>query len=314
MNASLDIDRIRAVGGFLKHHGTWSPTDWLFEGLPAKGDPHAVDYFFLAVKHQYGFWHDDGESYTEPMTATVGGRRFKGSDFVWHALRRSAARDPGIYEAARQAVMTDAEIAVVFSDDDGRCPLPMLDTHCGLWRGCAKDLLRLNLTPARIVESCRNSGDPVKSMMAVLAELGGYKEDPLAKKASLLVLILANRPERFLSTGPFKIAPIVDYHNMRSLLRIGMVRIDDPDLEARIRRRKILSGEEEAEIRSLTYDALLVLEKESGMGMETLDWFFFQNRRRCPEMTEPDCPNCEIQTVCARKKDLFQPVVRTTFY
>jgi hypothetical protein len=58
----------------------------------------------------------------------------------------------------------------------------------------------------------------------------------------------------------------------------------------------------------------LILEKESGKGIGSLDWFFFQNRRRCPEMTDPDCPRCEIRTVCPQRKDLFQPVLRTTFY
>ena len=48
--------------------------------------------------------------------------------------------------------------------------------------------------------------------------------------------------------------------------------------------------------------------------MGAVDWFFFNARRRCPEMTEPDCANCVIDAVCAHRKELFQPVVRTTFY
>jgi len=31
-------------------------------------------------------------------------------------------------------------------------------------------------------------------------------------------------------------------------------------------------------------------------------------------MSEPECPSCEVEAVCRRKKELFQPVFRTTFY
>ena len=48
--------------------------------------------------------------------------------------------------------------------------------------------------------------------------------------------------------------------------------------------------------------------------MEVVDWFFFRNRTRCPEMTEPDCAVCPLDGACAQEKALFQPVHRTTFY
>ena len=37
-------------------------------------------------------------------------------------------------------------------------------------------------------------------------------------------------------------------------------------------------------------------------------------RKRCPEMTIPKCEKCSVEIVCAKKKELFQPVYRTTFY
>jgi hypothetical protein len=45
-----------------------------------------------------------------------------------------------------------------------------------------------------------------------------------------------------------------------------------------------------------------------------VDWFFFNSRRRCPEMTEPICEHCQVDPICAHRKELFQPVIRTTFY
>ena len=43
--------------------------------------------------------------------------------------------------------------------------------------------------------------------------------------------------------------------------------------------------------------------------------FFFANaRKRCPEMTEPQCRLCPLDPVCAHRKEFFQPVLRTSFY
>lgn len=320
MTVSVDLHRVKILARFLKTLPACSPTDWTFDGLPAVGEPNTDDYFFIAVKHQYGFWMDDKIRYTAPMYGTIDGRHLKGSDFVWVALRRYLARNPAIYNMERQASMPDSQIFDVFSDDAGQCPLPMFETHCRLWRAYAKDMLDLNFTPKKILEACRADKNPVHHLLKFLSGVSGYKEDPLAKKASLLAVILANRPERFLG-HPADVAwpvntfpPIVDYHIQRSALRVGLVKIEDPNLESKIRQRRILAEEEEAKIRNTVYEAMLRLEEESGKGIDALDWFFFQNRRRCPEMTDPDCPNCEIQSVCARRKDLFQPVIRTTFY
>lgn len=317
MNIAINEKRLDQVADFLRGLDSCRPTDWTFPGLPAPNEPAVVDYFFTGVKHQYGFWLDDGTRYTEPMYAEVGGKRLKGSDFVWHSLRRSAASDPSIFDTKRQAEMSDAEVAAVFSDDQGRCPLPRLDTHGALWRAFARDLLAMEKTPVRIVAECRELLDPIPHLMKILSRLGGYKEDPLAKKAALLALILANRPERFLRAPagtPFDIPPIVDYHNMRSCLRIGLLDVRDAALEKRLIDRRFVDAGVEAAIRGKVYDIVRELVRRSGKGIDSIDWFFFENRTRCPEMTEPDCPNCVLRDVCARRKDLFQPIFRTTCY
>jgi hypothetical protein len=41
---------------------------------------------------------------------------------------------------------------------------------------------------------------------------------------------------------------------------------------------------------------------------------FANARRRCPEMTEPECMACPLDPVCAHRMEYFQPVLRTTFY
>ena len=67
-------------------------------------------------------------------------------------------------------------------------------------------------------------------------------------------------------------------------------------------------------VREATFQAIKNLVKRSGLSVAVIDYFFFTNRTRCPEMTEPDCPSCALDSVCAHRKELFQPVLRTTFY
>ena len=56
------------------------------------------------------------------------------------------------------------------------------------------------------------------------------------------------------------------------------------------------------------------LMAQTGLSAAAIDWFFFQNRTRCPETQDPDCSACPVQALCARETGLFQRVFRTTAY
>ena len=66
--------------------------------------------------------------------------------------------------------------------------------------------------------------------------------------------------------------------------------------------------------RFAAYQAVEKLPDLSGRTMATLDEYFFFSRKRCPEMSEPDCSSCSADPVCAHRKELFQPVFRTDYY
>ena len=131
----------------------------------------------------------------------------------------------------------------------------------------------------------------------------------------LLAIVLENRPEKFLPVrDPESAVPIIDYHLQRSALRTGLVRVEEGGLRRKLVDRELLREEEEAVVREATYEAIRRLMERSALSAAAVDWFFFQNRTRCPEMTEPDCPACPVQAICARETKLFQPVWRTTAY
>ena len=149
-----------------------------------------------------------------------------------------------------------------------------------------------------------------------LSAIPGFAEDPLAKKANLLAIILAGRPERFLELDdPQAITPIIDYHLMRSCLRTGCVHIVDADLRSRLAARAWVDAAEEDEIRRACFDAVNLLVAGSGLSQAAVDGFFFTNARaHCIETGAPSCDDCPLEPTCGQAVDMFQPVIRTTAY
>ncbi len=111
-----------------------------------------------------------------------------------------------------------------------------------------------------------------------------------------------------------QVEPVIDYHLMRSCLRVGLIDILDEGLKTKLINRELVSTDEEWAIRRTAYRAIEQVIALSGKTTGAVDWFFFGARKRCPEMSEPECDVCQINAVCAHRKEMFQPVLRTTFY
>jgi hypothetical protein len=155
----------------------------------------------------------------------------------------------------------------------------------------------------------------LQTFLVLLDQIGGYKEDPLRKKSALLALILNHRPERFLPLrDDEQVTPIIDYHLMRSCLRIGLIDVMDEALNDKLRDRQIVSPAEEWAVRYAAYRAMEQVVALSSKSIGAVNGFFFNARKRCPEMTEPECRLCQLDPVCAHRKELVQPVLRTSFY
>lgn len=316
---SIDDRQIDAFAAYLKKSAGVEPFDFCTrsEGFiyPERGRPGALETFFFACAHQFGFWTLEGQRWDKPMVARIDGRDLKGSDFLFRACTRACQADPDAFSPATLAARTNARLADIFRADDGANPLPMWPEHLALIRGYADWFNARRETPSDVLRRVQAASKPLFALLEILAEIPGYAEDPLQKKAMLLAIVLENRPERFLDVSdPESAVPIIDYHLQRSALRTGLVRVADPALRKKLATRNLLSQTEEELIRAATYEAIEKLMARSGLSAAAVDWFFFQNRTRCPETTEPDCPACPVQAICARETRLFQPVFRTTAY
>jgi len=310
-----DSDQIRRVAELVSRLPQVQPFGFTGDLFPPVSHPAALNFFFAAVLQQFGFWQAHSGRYLRPMIATLDDRRLKGSDYLWCSFRRQLDHDPQFFAPARQAALTAAELGRVLQSDDGTNPVPAFELHWQAARAYGYDMQLLQWTPADVVATAQRSDKPRAALLDLLTHVGGYKEDPLRKKAMLLALVLEQRPEHWLHPSPGEAEPpVIDYHLMRSCLRIGVIDIRDKELRQRVVGREELAPEDEWTIRLAAYQAIQQIQQRSGRSMGAVDWFFFGARQRCPEMTEPDCDRCAVNPVCVHRKELFQPVLRTAFY
>jgi hypothetical protein len=283
---------------------------------PAVGHPAALDFFFAATLQQFGFWTTAQGRYDRPLIAPIDGETLKGSDYLWKAYGRRLDDDAGFYSPERQADLTWQEMVALFRADDGTDPMPALELHLEQAQQYGRDMLALGLTPTELVRLAQASPRPLETSLMWLDHIGGYKEDPLRKKPVLLAMILNQRPEAYLAFGPDEhTMPVVDYHLLRSSLRMGLIDVVDGQLHRDLIDRRVLSPADEWAVRSATYLAIEQVAAGSGKSGGAVDnWLFFNSRKRCLEMTEPECALCPVDALCAHRKELFQPVIRTTFY
>ena len=289
--------------------------DFVGEDLPPVDHPHALDFFFSATLQQFGFWTEKGGAYERPTIALRGGRTLKGSDYAWAAYKVWLDLDPGQLSPSGQADLSAEALNERFRSDDGATALAGFELHLAQARAYGRDMQELGWAPGDVVARANQSPTPLRALLTQLDHVGGYKEDPLRKKSALLATILQQRPERFLRREPGETAPpIVDYHVQRSCLRMGLVVVDDAELRGRLVARRSLGAQDEGAVRAACAAAVAELQQASGRSMGALDFFLFQARQRCPEMSEPECARCPVDPVCAHEKRLFQPVFRTPFY
>lgn len=312
----VNQDQIERVGEVIKTIPEAAPFNFVSDYYPPIDHPMVLDFFFVQTLQQFSFWEAKHGHYEKPLIANIDGHHCKGSTYLSYAYMRPLDSDPEFYTPERQANMTKAEMIALFQADDGSDPMPALNLHLRKAQDYGNDMLAMDLTPQDIIETSNRSSKPLETFLSFLDHIGGYKEDPFRKKSNLLAMILKERPEHFLAiTEDEQIQPVIDYHVMRFCLRTGVVDIIDTALRNKVAKRFLVSVEDEWAIRYACYLAIQRLIKASGLSMGAVDYIAFNyNRKHCPEMTEPICEQCAVDPACAHRKELFQPVIRTTFY
>ena len=239
----------------------------------------------------------------------------KGSSYISSAYFRAIHQNRTFLTVEGQASCSIEELNEILRSDEGKDEMPAVHLHHQLANSYGRDMLALRETPQSILAKANGSATPLATFLHILDGIGGYKEDTLRKKSTLLALILNQRPERYLRIAAGEEVPaVIDYHLMRSALRTGIIEIVDKELYAAVMDRRVIQVDDEEPIRQATFDAINEIVRLSGKSMGAVDFYFFGARSRCPEMSEPQCELCALDPICAKRKELFQPVLRTTYY
>ena len=311
----VDDGRVQAVAEKMSTLAEISGHPFITPVLPPAGHPKVLDYFFASTLQQFSFWTVRNNRYDLPLIDRIGGVELKGSDYLWEAFRRGVERDPDFCSPERQANMSRQEMLQLFRADNGDDPMPALDLHLEQAHLYGRDMLALQLTPQIVLDKALASDQPLETFLVTLDHIGGYKDDPFRKKSALLALILKDRPENFLPLRADEpVPPIIDYHILRACLRVGLIDVIDEELHSKLANREIVTPAEEWAVRYQAYRAIEQLVALSDKSMSAVSWYFFNMRTTCPEMSEPQCQFCAVDPVCALRKELFQPVIRTVFY
>lgn len=312
----IDQERADRISSVIKAIPEAKVNNFVSDYYPAVDHPATLDYFFVQTLQQFSFWEAKDGRYDHPLIASIDCHQCKGSTYLSYGYMRPLENDPEFYSPGRQAKTTIEETRALFIADDGTNPMPALGLHMSKAQDYGQDMVAMGLTPQSIVDLSNKSVKPLKTFISILDHIGGYKEDPFRKKTSLLALILMERPEHFLKPAKEEtLQPVIDYHAMRFCLRTGLVVIQDKELRHKISERVLVSVDEEWAIRYACYIAIQKLIAITGLSMGAVDNIIFAyNRKHCPEMTDPKCTECALDPACAHYKELFQPVIRTTFY
>lgn len=287
-----------------------------------------IDLFFFSTLHNFGFWTDKNGKYEAPVYGALMGKSIKGSDLLYTVLLRAWKSDQRAFHPVRLATISEDEFEQIFRDDaqlSGSHQFFATKERLELTRMYGRHFRQRSAkhssydSPETLVEYANQFSDSVGIFREILTHpengIPGFREDPLGKKAELLLMSLINRPEGLLHQGERTTPdrPIVDYHDMRLTLRMGHITLPKSWVEENETRR-LTSHEREAAIRLATYRADELAIRESGLARDQVDVLKWSARKFCPEMEIPRCDVCPLETVCARHIRRFQPVFRTTFY
>lgn len=284
---------------------------------PPLHHPQAVNFFFFVVSHDYGFWYGNDKGYLGPLYGTIGGKKAKGSDLLWKMATSALYQDETRFEPAHLADIEISELTrEIFFDDNGPVIWPDFETRFRNTRAYGRWFVENSTSPLKILADANQADEPLRDFLRQLRPIPGYKytQDVFEKKNLLLTMMLFNRPEKFLKiTDSENWKPLVDYHVMRLALRLGMVELNEEEREIN-RRRQWTTSRSEFKIREASYEAVKRIIRQSGRPMPFVDDKLWHARRYCPEMEQPNCPQCIFNGVCKKRTELFQPVFRTTAY
>jgi hypothetical protein len=212
-----------------------------------------------------------------------------------HARLESQVRlEESLLTPERWRSIGDEQLEAVFRDEEYGSRLSHLGRRAELVRDLGNTMWDNGWSAVGDMYdlSCRRVATGEPNLLQLLALFAAYS-DPVRKK-SLFFLSLMRNSGLWSYVDADSLGPPVDYHEVRGHLRIGTVRVNDPDLRKRLLARRPVTAAEDIAIRSAVYDAIMLI---SGLDPQhnpsRLHYLFWNVFRSCCTREEPHCQACK---------------------
>lgn len=254
--------------------------------LPNLDREHLPDFLLLVVAICHQTTPATGEP---PLEGTVNGRMAKGWDYLLRKLASEAVHDtrwvrPSAWIAMRaevlQSTLRDADKGDRLTDPEGRASLIRDLGEVMLAQGWR------SVSDIHLLCDGRLAGRQ-PSIIEQLTKFRAY-QDPVRKKSYYFLSMMQNFGLwSFADTE--HLGPPADYHEVRGHLRIGTVRIDDPELLRRLIVRQRVSIDEDNRIRNAVVQAISAIARALGITPSRAHYMFWNVFRNICTRDDPQC-------------------------
>jgi hypothetical protein len=260
---------------------------------------HVVNFLFFMVAIDH-----DTHRPAVRYEADLDGQFHHGSDLLYALGQRAKAADPSLFLPDRFASFGDAEVAAILTAPDGCAPAD-LPGRAQLFRACARRLIdHHGGDAAALLDSAHGRLGGPGGLFALLRQFGAY-EDPLGKKANLLVKILM-REDLFHPLDPEAIDSAIDPVLMTMALRSGLVVCKDASVATGLAAGAQLDGYQIAVLRDLTRDAMRAVSEQSGVSLDRIDDLLWSYGRKALRLATPLDPEAAVHSELDSNVDLTE--------
>ena len=286
---TVDLQKCAAVAGVLARHVIPAATEENANalGLPASALPN---FYFLtvAICHQ-----------TSPVgqprlggTLTTGEKAW-GWDYLRRRLAERACDDLSLLDPLHWQRLDARELGKLLEAQEGPVHLTDPERRAALIRDAGTRMAANGWSGADAIYS-EEAGWLLRGSRGILVRLGEFDayRDPVRKKSYYLLELLRNECG-WQYRDPENLGAPVDYHEVRGHLRLGTVRVLDPELESRLKARAPVDHQADVAIRTAVARAIEEIAKVVGStDAPTLHYLFWNIFRSCCGRESTHCSTC----------------------
>lgn len=253
----------------------------------------AANFFFFMVAIDHRIRRDSAQ-----YSGIVDGIGLHGAELLWALGKRRLDLDPSFFSAKSMETIDRGRVLEAFTSPDSKsAKISGPEERASLLRDAGRVLQRrFDGSALKLVEASRGFlvAPQGNGLLEILKDFEAYR-DPLSKKSFLLIKFLERRGWIHV-LDPWHVHVPADNILQRLALRTGIVRVENPDLERKIRLGTPITSEEDNAVRSevlLAFDHLGDKLPLAATHLDDILWEFGRAHCRIPT---PSCDRIPDRT------------------